>query len=101
VDELNIRFRPIAVRGGAEGGQPVIEIKHKQTGEALLRVDPAELFDTASLEEAFRAGKKMEELTLEDGIEGAQLKGMNLNPEACLPRRGKPRLSNRGGRGPY
>jgi hypothetical protein len=58
----------------------MVEIKHRVTGEVLLRLDPTTVFAPASLDAAVRRGWDgvIEELTLETGIEGAQLPGANL-----------------------
>jgi hypothetical protein len=79
VNDVDVWFRPVAAHRSVEGGLPGIEIRHKRTGEVLVCLNPVVLFDQAALDEAIRDGKKLGELTLADGIEGANLQGVNLS----------------------
>src|SRR4051794_1489178 len=83
LDDIRGWFRPVAAQDSGGDGGPGIKIKHKRTGKVLLCLDPARLFDPASLESAMQDGKGLNEITLDDGIEGANLKGVNL-AEATL-----------------
>jgi hypothetical protein len=83
LDDVRVWLRPVAAQSSGDEGPSGIKIRRKRTGVVMLCLDPAALFDPASLDAALCDGKELNEITLDDGIEGANLRGADLT-EATL-----------------